>query len=109
MNDATQPSKRSAVKPGQVQDPPKGGYGNGHGNGDGRPQQDPILTQRFLALDDALNGPAGVIRSQKLNWSGVNEVTAAFDSIADALEAAFPVDRPTSDLPPKSGGKQTGS
>ena len=58
-----------------------GGGGGGHGNGDGRPKQDPVLTQRFLDLDKALNG----------------------------LDAAFPVDRPTSDLPQASGGKQTGS
>ena len=86
-----------------------GGGGGGHGNGDGRPKQDPVLTQRFLDLDKALNGPPFDVRPQRLNWSGVNDLTVAFDSIKEALDAAFPVDRPTSDLPQASGGKQTGS
>jgi hypothetical protein len=87
-----------------------GGYGQdgGSGGSDGRPKSDPILTQRFEALDDALHGPIQATRRRALNWSGVNEATVAFKSIEAALDASVPVDRPTSDLPQTSGTKRTG-
>jgi hypothetical protein len=82
--------------------------GGGYGRGDGRPKADPILTQRFVALDEVLHGTTIDARSPALNWSGVNETTAAFESIEDALDEAVPVDRPTSDLPQTHGSKPTG-
>jgi hypothetical protein len=87
-----------------------GGYGSsdGHGRNDGRPRSDPILTKRFQALDVALHGAVSVTRRQALNWSGVNDTTVAFASIEDALGASVPVDRPTSDLPQKSGNQRAG-
>jgi hypothetical protein len=87
------------------------GYGPGGGSGayerswgggganDGRPRPDPILTQRFEALDGALHGPLQVTRRQALNWSGIDETIVAFSSIEEALAGFVPVDRPTSDLP----------
>jgi hypothetical protein len=87
-----------------------GGYGGGRGDGgsNGRLRSDPILTQRFQALDDALQGPVEVARPQVLTWSGINETTAAFTSIQKALGDSVPEDRPTSDLPKKYGNQRTG-
>jgi hypothetical protein len=88
-----------------------GGYepgGGGYGGNDGRPRPDPILSQRFELLDIALHGPFQISGRRALNWSGVNETTVAFDSLEQALAGAVPVDRPTSDLPEKSGNERSG-
>jgi hypothetical protein len=84
------------------------GEGGGYGERDGRPKSDPILTQRFENLDKALHGTTQTTRAQKLNWSGDDEPTVAFDSLEQALEEAVPVDRPTSDLSQTYGSKRAG-
>jgi hypothetical protein len=119
MNDARKTTAAGTSSTGQSgghgQGGGSGGYGQGGGAGgygqggsDGRPKSDPVLTQRFEALDDALHGPIQATRRRALNWSGVNEATVAFESIEAALNASVPVDRPTSDLPQTSGTKRTG-
>jgi len=73
---------------------------------DGRPKADPVLTRRFEALEKALHGTRTGGRRRALNWSGVDETAATFESIAGQLE--FPPDRPTSDLPEESDATQSG-
>jgi hypothetical protein len=81
-----------------------GGGGGGYPGGNGRPKADPVLTQRLVALEDAIQGSSAVQLKRALNWSGLNENTVAFDSIVDALENSIPPNRPTSDLPQKKSG-----
>ena len=101
MSEQTQPTDGSAAQVGHTQ-------GAGHGDVDGLPQANAILTERLQALDEALHGTTLRARAQALNWSGVDETTVAFDSIAEELEASIPGDRPTSDLPQTSAGKKQG-
>ena len=101
MNDQTQPPDGSAAQAGQAQ-------ARGYDDSNGRPRPDPVLTRRFRALEEALHGSTSRSRAQALNWSGVDETSVAFDSIAKDLEASIPGDRPTSDLPPTSSGKKQG-
>jgi hypothetical protein len=79
-----------------------------YGTDDPRPRPDPVLTKRLSALHKALHGTAERDRTQALNWSGVDETTAALDSIAKELEASVPRNRPTSDLPQTSAGTKQG-
>jgi hypothetical protein len=73
---------------------------------DGRPKADPILSQRFEALEKALHGSPTSRGRRAFNWSGVDETAVTFTSIAAQLE--LPPDRPTSDLPDASAASQSG-
>jgi len=108
MNKPTQAREQSGNEARQPEGGGSSGYGTGSGAGDGRPKPDPDLTRRLEALVDAL-GTTSVNRRRPLNWSGVDDTTVAFESIKNALEASFPGDRPTSDLPQTYRGKQAGS